>query len=391
MRVVNLITALFLLVVLLVTNNALAADTKANWLTAEGSGAILKGNSAQALIDATHAAMRSAVEREIGVMLASETVVENTALIEDKIMTRVSGYVKKHELIEKSCKDDICTVKIKAQVERTALADDVAALAHILPLMNYPAVVVSFSQKALSQNLQSVPLDLSTVEQTVTKSLAAKGFRIINASARQKEQLRQATLQEQTGNMTGKALELIAPISQVVISGQVLLQDNGGSPYNDKIRSYSAVISAQAYETVTGKLLTTATADGVAPHHSFAIGTQNAALKAADKLANTISIGITKGWLDACYNEHEIMLIVENLPFDKIDAFKSAVTTNIPGILKINQRSFVKGRAEFGVGWKSCNTERLAKELNGIKMGKETIKVTENTGNSIRVKIDSKK
>lgn len=381
---------ILLFFIILFTSNLHTTNASA-WITVEGSGVIVRNNMPQALADATHAAMRSAVEREIGVMLSSETVVENAALIEDKILTRVNGYVKKHEIIEKGCNGDICTVKIKAQVERSALADDVSALTRLLPLMNYPAVVVSLSQKGLSHNLQAVPVDLTTVEQAVSKALAAKGFRIVNATARQREQLRQAAFQEQTGNVTGKALELAAPIAQVVISGQVLLQDNGGSPYNDKIRSYSAVVSAQAYETVTGKLLATATADGVAPHHSFSIGTQNAALKASDKLTNILSSGITKGWLDACYNEHEIMLVVENLPFDKIEAFKTAITSNIPGVIKITQRSFVRGRAEFGVGWKTCNTERLANELNGIKIAKDTTKVIESHGNSIRIKLDNRK
>lgn len=363
-----------------------------DWIQADGSGAVQGGNNKEdATADALKAAMRSAVEQALGVMISSETLVVDSALINDKILSRVEGYVKKYEIIKKSCEVDICSIRIKALVEKTALADDVAALAHILPQMNYPAVVVSFTQKALSQNLQAVPINLATVEMAVIKSLAGKGFRVVNASARDAERLRQAALQEQTVGLTAKAIELAAPISQVVISGQVLVQDNGGSPYNEKVHSYSAVISAQAFETLSGKLLTTATADAVAPHISLITGTQNAALKAADKLANAISSGIVKGWLDACYNEHEVMLVVEGLSFGKIEALKTAINSSVVGVQKVNLRSFLRGRAEFGIGWKNCNTERLARNLDGIKVDSEKIGVLETHGNSIRISLTAAK
>lgn len=374
------------LMVHILTGFAVASEPAAEqWFLAEGSGEIRAGNKESAAIDAVRVAMRGVVEQALGVMISSETIVEDSALIKDKILSRVDGYVKKYEIVAKVCERDICTVTIKGLVEKSSLADDVAALAHILPQMNYPAVVVSFTQKALSNDLQSVPLDLKTVETAVAKSLAGKGFRIVNASARDQERLRQAALAEQTAGLTAKAIELAAPISQVVVTGQVLLQDNGGSPYNEKIHSYGAAISAQAYETVTGKLLATSTTNAVAPHISFAIGTQNAALKAADKLANAISSGIVKGWLDACYNEHEVMLVVENLEFGGIEALKAAISSSVNGVQSVTQKSFVRGRAEFGIGWRNCNTASLAGELEGVTVGKDKIGVLETHGNSIRV------
>ncbi|MDD2365325.1 MAG: hypothetical protein PHN84_04105 [Desulfuromonadaceae bacterium] len=368
-----------------------SANSSDEWLLVDGSGAVQAGNTGAATDDAIKAAMRSAVEQALGVMISSETLVTDSELINDKILSRVEGYVKKFEIIKKECEQDICNVNMKARVERIALADDVAALAHILPQMNYPALIVSFTQKGLSKGLQSVAVDIATVETAVAKSLAGKGYRVVNQSARDAERFRQALLLGQTAGLDAKALELAAPISQVVVAGEVLLQDNGGSPYNDKIRSYAAVISAQAFESVTGKLLTTATSEAVAPHISFAVGTQKAALKAADKLADLISSGIVKGWLDACYNEHEVMMVVENLPFENIEKFKTALTSSVFGIQKIAQRSFVRGRAEFGVGWSSCNTERLAHELHGIKFGGDKIVVSETHGNSIRISISAEK
>lgn len=361
------------------------AEEGGEWVEAEG-GASLEGTSREAAqAEALRDAMRNAVQHAIGAMVSSETMVENFVLIKDKILTKVDGYVRHYDIVSQSCAGADCSVKIRAQVEKMALADDVAALANILPMMNYPTIVVAFSQKTLGKELQNVELDMATVEQTFYQVLTQKGFRMAEASALEAEKLRQATLMAMTGNQAGKALEAASHLAQVMVSGQAVLQDNGSSPYNEKLHSYGAFLSGKVYETGTGRMLTSGSAEANVPHHSFAIGTQKAAQKAAEKLANELAGNIVKGWLQACYNEHDVALVVENLPFGKVEALKSAIMQNVKGALRVNQKSFLRGRAELAIGWQNCNTQRLAELLEGMKVGKDILQIVEAQGNSIRV------
>lgn len=371
-----------LLLVSVLCSTGLATISK---VTAEGNASLEGTTREAAQNEALRDAMRNAVQHAIGAMVSSESLVENFVLVKDRILTRVEGYVRHYEVIAQSCSDSDCTVSIQAEVEEMALADDVAALANLLPMMNYPTVVVAFTQSSLGQNLQNVPLDVATVEQTVYRTLTDKGFQLAEASALEAESLRQANIQGGMNNQSTQAIEAAANIAQVMISGQAVLQDNGSSPYNERIHSYGAFLTGKAFETGTGRLLATASAEANVPHHSFAIGTQKAAQLAAEKLSEKLSAEIVKGWLNACYNAHDVMLVVENLPFGKTNALQSAIMDNVKGALRVNQKTFLRGRAELAVNWQNCNTLRLADMLEGLAIDDAKLQVLEVQGNSVRV------
>lgn len=355
------------------------------WVEAEGRASLSGTTREAAQAEAVRDAMRNAVQTALGAMVASETLVENFVLVKDKILTRVDGYVRHYDIVSKECAGSECSVKIRAQVEEMALADDVAALANILPMMNYPTVVVAFAQKTLGQDLQDAGLDMGTVEQAFYEVMGKKGFRLAEASALDAERLRQATLKGMTGKQTGMALETAAPLAQVMIAGEAVVQDSGATPYNDKVHAYGAFLSGKVYETGTGRVLAAGSANASVPHSSFAIGTQKAAEKAAAQLAEDLAGKIVQGWLQACYNEHDVTLVVENIPFGQVEPLMAAIMKNIKGALRVNQKSFLNGRAELAVGWRNCNTQRLATMLKKMPAGGASLQVVEVQGNSIRV------
>ncbi len=346
------------------------------FVRAEGNGE----TKSESLYDA----QRNAVSQVLGVMLSSETMVENFILLEDKILTKVKGYVKEYKIISQTCGQSGCSSIIEAKVEETELADDVAALAQILPRMNFPTVVVSVTQKELTNQLGSIGLDMSTVELALGRKMSAKGFRVAEASALEAEKLRQANLAKMTGNTLGSALEIASHLAQVIVSGQAVVQDNGTSPFNDKIHSYGAFLSIKAYQTGTGKLLASTSAEANAPHHSFAIGSQKVLEMAASKAVEKLSAQIIQAWLDDCYNDHDITLVVEKIPFAKLSKLKKKIASEIKGVTRVNQRSYLQKRAELLVGWRNCNTQRFAEKISEIPAMAELVEITEVQGNIIR-------
>lgn len=360
-----------------------AYAAEGDWATAEGMAAVAGRSEGEAKADALLDAMRNAVQEVLGTMLTSETLVENLVLVKDKILTRVEGYVKQYETLSEQCQGDECRVKIRARVEKMALADDVAALVHVLPRMNYPTLLVSFSQKELGQNLQAAPIDVASVDQAVSQSLAGKGFLVAEGAALEAERRRQARLKTASGDSLGEALETASHLAQVMVSGQAVVQDNGGAPYNDRLHSYGAFLTAKAYDTITGKLLATASAEANVPHHSFALGTQKALQTAAVQLTEALSKQIVTAWLDACYNDSEVNFIVEQVSFGAMAQLKQALAA-VHGVTRVNQRSFLRGRAEIVLGWQSCNTNRLAESVQGLSVSAGRLDVLEVNGNTVR-------
>lgn len=382
----NIITGLFcgLLAFLMVFFEAQAACAA---VQVRGMASLQGVSEADARTSALNDAMRKAVEQAIGAMLTSETLVENYVVIQDKILTKVQGYVKKYKILSEGRSGVDYEVVIDAEVEEMALADDVAALAHVLPRMNYPTMVVTVAQKAMTSEMGSVQLDVGAAEQTIVQILSEKGFRMAEPSALEAERLRQVALAAQSSaGVLAQAREAASHLAQLMVTCQLVMQDNGPAPYNPRIHSYGAFLTAKLYETGTGRMLATASADANVPNISFAQGALKASQEAAKKLANDLSSKVVKVWLDACYNEHEVSLIVENLSFDEVVGLQASLS-GLKGVLRMNKKGFLQNRAELLIGWRDCNTQRLA-EL--IASSIPTLKIYEVQGNTIRASYDTK-
>lgn len=104
------------------TAGAPAAAAEAEIVEVEAAGI---GTDADA---AVKNALRNAVQQAVGVMVDSDTIIENDEVIADKILSHSAAYVQKHELIgPPEAKEGIVALKIKAQVKRTQLASGLAA------------------------------------------------------------------------------------------------------------------------------------------------------------------------------------------------------------------------------------------------------------------------
>jgi hypothetical protein len=380
MKVMRIHTAIMAALFLLLMQVAAFAQDD-GWISAKGAASTAKVPRGEARTLAIQDAQRNAVEQAIGVMVSSETLVENFVLIRDRILTRVEGYVRAYEVTDENVEDGEYRVTIRAQVEQAGLADDIAALAHVLPRMNYPTIVVTMKQKTLSQQAEAIDIDLNSTEQVLISTLMEKGFRIAEPSAREDERMRQANFFGSTDAKVKQAIELASHLAQVVVAVQVVMQDNGGNPYNERLHSYGALMTAKVYETVTGKVIASASAEANAVHHSLIGGTQKAAGEAAKQMADDISAKLVRTWLDYCYNDHDITLIVDGISFDEAGRMRESMPEKVKGIVRVNSKAFLKNRAELVIGWKDCNTTRLAK---AISREFKKLRISEVQGNYIR-------
>lgn len=356
----------------------------AEWIMAEGSANIEQGDVAGAKKAALHDAERNAIERVVGVMLSSESKVESFTLIQDKILTRVEGYVRDLSILSESCSRVLCTVKIKADVEKMDLADDLAAIARVLPKMNYPTVGVALTSEGMDSRAKSVDVDLLTAQRAIESQLKKKGFLVVDVSALREATHSEANIFKSQGKKAEGAIEEAIGQVQVLIKGDASFEDAGSSPYNQRIHSYSAAINAKVVETATGEVVGAYSSEASVPSHSLVSGGNKALEKAANRLANKLTRDLAHVWLDACYNPHNIMLVVDGLPFSKSREVVTTIPRLVSGVSNAVQRRFLRNRAEILLEWPNCNVMSLAEKLGGLKAKGWYLEVLSVNGNSVR-------
>jgi hypothetical protein len=87
-------------------------------------------------------AIRRAVEQAAGLMISAETRVKDSRLLDDRILSRASGFVRNYEVISQSRFGEVLSVTILATVATEALYDDMLAVGLLLARNAYPRVAI---------------------------------------------------------------------------------------------------------------------------------------------------------------------------------------------------------------------------------------------------------
>ena len=254
-------------------------------VTATGIGSIIAGDVAKAKEDALSAALRSAVEQVVGVYISSETMTENFMVVEDRILSKASGYVKKYEVLEeKPIKaDNSYEVKVKAWVATERLEADIDELIQMLRSRNYPRMVVFVEGDA---GLVDV------VREKIEEVLRGKGMQVVVGEAKDisgivgaDEKVRKAVMES-----TGGEIAVVAKVSaQELESG-----DMGGMLGG--MHSCKATVVLRAFNLDNGKLIATSEAQGTALHIDVQVAKQKSAGKAAESASGKLMENVIDVW-----------------------------------------------------------------------------------------------
>lgn len=121
--------------------------------------------------EALRDAFRNAVQRVVGVFVDSETLVQNDAIISDKVLTFSDGAIKKYEELESNENKGLFRVKIKAAVEGRKVAARLEA-AHIsIKAVDLKNVAETFSKE--------IHADLEKLANEITEKEAKENARKI--------------------------------------------------------------------------------------------------------------------------------------------------------------------------------------------------------------------
>lgn len=326
---------------------------------ATGTAAILHHDAAQARDKALDNALRTAVEKVVGTMVDSESLVKNNDLISDKIYTQTTGYISGYKVLSEKKDEDvnIYSVTVEAKVKNGSLTNDLHSMGILMHRMKMPRVAV-----ALRENRD----DASA---SILQLLKNKGFNVVDTGGTASgsrfwgmDQNSQADLVKKYG-------------AEVVILGSAKTS-SGGAVGKHGMKSYQATVSLKALKTDTHEVMGTSDGAGKAVHISD-VGYSQALRQAATVAGNRIVSLITRQWARESSSSRLVILEVRTANASRIDDLVKRLPEEARGVQNVIVRESSRGRATLNV-YMQGDASDLARELTKIYKGTRVIQQSAN-------------
>lgn len=318
----------------------------------EGFGAIVKGNQAIARDRAIDDAKRKAVEQVAGTTVSSESITQNFQLVEDRIYSRASGFVKNYQVVSELKEQDVYRVKIKATVNESALASDLQMLFKTKPRVIVMIAEQNIGSKGFSYwwGSSGFVSDMDIMRNTLIQQWQPRGFKFIDPGLLSDNlQVKGPMAQAGLTNSAAIAISRDAD-ADVAIVGKVLVSDAGPVMDGVKMHSYHAVGTLRVLNVDTGEIIAVADDTGVAPHIDPNIGGRAAIKALARKIGETVETKILKKWTAEAAGSREIEVVARKAKSSKtINELKRVIKNEVRGVESISLRRRKAGSAYFTV------------------------------------------
>ncbi|MBR5162653.1 MAG: hypothetical protein IKW79_01365 [Schwartzia sp.] len=355
------LTALILCVVW--TASALAAS-----MTATGQGATER--------DALHAAMREAIEQKVGVLVDSQTYVENYRVIHDRIYTHSEGYIAGYDILRSEYKAGYYEVTIRADVREELLNTDLMSYlqkkAVIRANMQDPRIGVII----VDQNGEEYP----SVENTIITGLHKNGFsRIVDLTQIDASVKRRITNAVFDGDYSLSGILDSHFNVDYLVTGYLDMNSDGvplidDYPFIGSLNNVAVNLSVRMLNANTGEILYAGSADG----QSFNLGPK-AVQEALRKATTPIVKELSKSALQKAANpeQHVTILVTGGVLGTMSEAY--ARISAIPGVSGVYTRVKQAGVMQIDVDYHGTAHD-LAQALE-----RDCITIREMTSEYIRI------
>ena len=342
-------------------------------VTAEGEG--------ESKDEALSRAMRSAVEKGVGVIVDSETMVQKNQLISDKVYTAVKGYINSYDVIEQSEDEGLFTVRIKASVSLQRLRKELKGLNIILAEKENPRAVVS-----INEYIDGAQLPAPVTAPVFESALRKYKIEVIERAQLEKIKQREA------------AMNYDDPMAAAAVGRQfgaeLLILGDGSAELGDVLKSYGGVtaytytghVTVKAIIADTGEIIYSGSAES---SETGGGGTQGksqiarAALKnAAKKIADKAVREVLEKWRTEVYNVARIRVTAVAPDQEELDKFKAELE-KINGVEQVSERESFAGVSIYDVMVQAAVKKDFDKRVVKI----EGVTIKSKTAGTLRIDI----
>ena len=380
---------LLLLSLIICIRDASAQETRT--VSAEGVATIQQGAVDMARDAALEDAQKRAVEQAIGIMIDSQTQVENYQLISDKILSQTKGYISRYNVTGETQEGPLLRVRITADVSLGKLNDDLSTIGILLGQMHKPRTMIMIAEQNIGNEWNAwwygEQTDIGVVENTFMDVFTQKGFEFIDHATAAKEIRVSAAYKTQ--DLTVEQAKTLGnqANAEVVIVGKALAKlygDIGGG-----MKSVQADLSAKAVRTDTGQVLATATTHGAAVHITDTTAGIEALKKASNQAAEQMVEKILTVYSREAGGTRPISITITGLNKTQFVKFKDVLKNQVRGIKDLHERNFNGTTALVSVDSK-VSAQTLSDDLLLRDFGTFTVEVVSSTPNTLELKITPK-
>ena len=384
--------SILVLALLVVTPVAWSQETKT--VTAEGVAAIQGGAQDMARDAALEDAQKRAVEQAIGILIDSQTQVENYQLISDKILSQTKGYITRYNIAGETVEGTLLRVRINAEVSLGKLTDDLSGIGILLGQMHKPRTMIMIAEQNIGHEwyawwwgYHGQQTDIGVVENTFIDVFTQKGFEFIDHDAAEKNI--KVTAAYKIQDLTADQARTLGnqADAEVVIVGKAvskLYGDIGGG-----MKSVQADLSARAIRTDTGQILASATTHGAAVHITDETAGIEALKKAAKAAADQMADKILAVYSREAGGTKSVNITVTGLNKTQFVKFKDVLRNQVRGIKDLHERSFSGNTAKISVDAKG-SAQSISDELLLKDFGTFAVEVVGSTANSLELRVTPK-
>jgi len=349
--------------------------TAGQTVTVEGRGA----TEAAAIADA----QRNAIQKVVGVYIASETVTKNFMLAKDMIFSKAEGFVKKFNKLSSAKEaDGSYLVKIEAEVDSALdnLLKDEAATDLLLQWVNRPKFMVVLDEK------DALGGDDIVAETQIIKVLRQHKIPVVDKSQIEAVMARDKAIAELSGDPAAAAALANRFGAQIIVTGKCNVKALTHPVLGSSV-SGQANISARIIKADVAEIVAADSYHGKFVHVDPLTAGKRAALEAADGLIHYLLAEIIKEWGQQKATAAVIQLTVSGMEYPQKAKLANCLQYSIEGITEVTSRGFTAGVGEYEVKYQGT-----ADDLGGILYGKDCdgfkLTVYEQTGNTIKLKIE---
>ena len=316
--------------------------------------------------EAENDALRAAVENTLGVLVDSETLVQNSMLINDQIYTQSRGFVNDYQVLSREQIGNVWRVTINAVVDdqpNSRLMSELTRLGIINVQLRNPKIAVYVPEQHLNYGVGG-----SGGETAIVKTLLNAGFSNVvevgtglsysNPMGMNAAQMRQAAQ---------------AYGADIMIVGESFSEGVGDVgkwlPGNQRtnMEACRARVEAKMFIVRTGQVIAADGKFASAYDNSQAIAAKKALASAGEEMGNYFVEQIT-----GMYTSRQgVEVVVYAADFSKINAVQSALG-KVNRVKNVNLSSYENGRAVFNLQY-GGSPQTLFNELQAVMNAELTL------------------
>jgi hypothetical protein len=374
-----------------------AFGQQAQTITAEGVGAVFGNDRAIARDQAIQDALRKAVEQAVGILVSSETMVQNFQTLNDRIYTQTQGYIQKYRVLSETPGSNVHTVTIQATVAIGDLEKDLQALGFLLGQVGKPRIMILVAEQQIGRDSlnywwgpgRGAQANLNVAENTIMDRFREKGFDIVDPQAQAGSikvppALQVADLSNQNAITLGKQVD-----AEIVIIGKALAR-SVGSIAGTSMKSVQANISMRAIQIDNARVLSSGNENAAAVHIDEVTGGAEAIKKASVKISDKMMEDILKNFQKRVGATTTVSLVVFGLAgADDIRKFKTSVLGQVRGVEGIHERSFSENMVKMDVDVRG-SAQSISQDMSRKTFPDFAVKVIRSTWNTLEIQVSPK-